>query len=83
MPQVIVPPLLGIELGPGANGIGVMRLLAGSGDPNISSTDNSGGSIAGAAVGSVFHRLDTVDTTHQLYVKTGFVLNAPGTWTAK
>lgn len=83
MPQVIAPPLLGIELGPGANGVGVMRLLAGSGDPNVSATDNSAGIIANSAVGSVYHRLDTVDSTHQFYIKTAFVLNGPGTWTAK
>jgi hypothetical protein len=76
---MISPPLFGLEFG-----ISGVKILSGAGDPNVAATDNKSNSIASAAVGSVFHRTDLVDTTHQLYVKTALAIGSgPGTWTPK
>ena len=62
-------------IGVGSNGVGQVVILFGSGDPN-SVTDAS---LNGAAVGSLWSRLDGPDSTRCLYVKTAL----PNTWTAK
>jgi hypothetical protein len=82
MPQVIAPPLMGFSLGAGPSAVGVLRILAGVGDPNVAATDPHG-DIASSAVGSLFLRTDAPDSTHGLYTKTTFVSGAAGTWTAK
>lgn len=77
MSQIIGNPAAGIGgifLGAGIGGP-VVHLI-GSGDPNTL-TD---GSVTGAAVGSLWSRLDAPDSTHALYVKTAAAGN---TWTAK
>lgn len=82
MAQIIGNPSAGISghmLGLGLNGIGQLVHLAGSGDPNA----NTDPSVASAAVGSLWSRMDAPDSTHALYVKTLFASGAPGTWTAK
>ena len=78
----VTPPLGGIQLAINPNG-GLLKVLTGSGDPNVAATDSSAGDIASAGVGSLFLRMDAPDSTHGLYVKTAFVSGAPGTWTAK
>lgn len=65
----------GIQLGLGLNGVGQLVHLFGSGDPNA----NTDPSVASAAVGSLWSRLDAPDSTHALYVKTAL----PNTWTGK
>ena len=62
---------------------GQVKLLAGSGDPNLAATDSSAGDLASAGVGSLYTRMDGPDPTHCFYVKTAYSAGAPGTWTAK
>jgi hypothetical protein len=84
MPQVIAPPISGIDLGFAGSTGGRVRLLVGTGDPNVSATDNSNGDIASAAIGSLFLRNDGPDSTHCHYIKTALGnAGSPGTWTAK
>jgi hypothetical protein len=78
MPQVITPPIAGIMLGIGPDGVGQIKILTGVGDPNNSETDSSAGDVATAAIGSLFLRMDG-STSTSLYVKTAL----PNTWTAK
>ena len=73
MPQVIAPPLAGFTMG----SIGV-KILAGSGDPNIAATDNSASDLSSSGIGSLFLRIDG-STSTTLYVKTAL----PNTWTPK
>lgn len=78
MSQVVGNPsagIGGIQLGLGIGGVGQVVHLFGCGDPN-SVTDPS---VASAAVGSLWSRLDGPDSTHCLYVKTAL----PNTWTNK
>ena len=82
MPSAITNPLDGIMLGIGANGA-PLKIASGTGDPNVSTNDSSAGDLSTAAIGSLYLRQDTVDSTHQLYVKTAFVPGSPGTWTPK
>ena len=76
MAQITGNPAAGIggmQLGIGANG--PLVHLWGNGDPNAISD----GSVVSAALGSLFTRLDSPDSSHFLYVKTA----APNTWTGK
>jgi hypothetical protein len=78
MAQIIGNPSAGISghmLGLGLNGVGQLVHLAGSGDPNA----NTDPSVASAAVGSLWSRLDGATSTSCLYVKTAM----PNVWTAK
>jgi hypothetical protein len=82
MSQIVGNPSAGIGghmLGLGLNGVGQVVHLFGSGDPNA----NTDASVASAAVGSLFSRLDGPSTTTCLYVKTAYVAGAAGTWTGK
>ena len=74
MPQVIGPPLSGLDLGFAVAGGTRVKILAGTGDPNSAATDNASGDIASA----LFLRTDG-STSTSLYVKTAL----PNTWTAK
>jgi hypothetical protein len=71
-------PFAGLSFG-GSN----VKIAIGVGDPNVS--DNVNADLAACAIGSLFLRTDTPDTTHALYVKTGAnSISAPsGTWTPK
>lgn len=84
MPQVITPPLAGLDLGFASGNLRV-KILVGTGDPNVVATDSTGGDIAGAALASLYLRLDGPDSTHFLYVKTGLATgnNPAGMWTPK
>lgn len=78
MSQIVGNPSAGIGglmLGLGLNGVGQVVYLFAAGDPNA----NTDPSVASAAVGSLYSRLDGPDSTHCLYVKTAL----PNTWTAK
>lgn len=79
MPQTICPPLSGVMLAANVSTGGQVRILTGSGDPNLAATDNANADIANSSIGSIFLRMDAPDSTHALYVKTA----QPGTWTAK
>lgn len=85
MPQVITPPLGGIQLCRNLSTGGPIKILAGQGDPNLAASDSSAGDLAGSAIGSLFLRMDGASTTSVLYVKTGATtVSAPtGTWTNK
>jgi hypothetical protein len=83
MPQVIVPPLSGIDLGFAAASNTRVKLVVGTGDPNVAATDDANGDLASSAVGSLYLRNDGPDATHCLYVKTAVVPGTTGTWTAK
>jgi hypothetical protein len=84
MPQVIAPPISGIDLGFAGSTGGRVRLLVGTGDPNTAATDNGNSDLASSAIGSLFLRNDAPDSTHGLYVKTALgVPGSVGTWTAK
>ena len=83
MPQAITPPLGGIQIALGLNGVGQVKVLTGVGDPNQSTTDSSAGDLSSAAVGSIYLRQDAPDSTTALYVKTAFASGASGSWTAK
>lgn len=85
MPQMTVtPPLSGIDLG-FASGSTRVKLLVGTGDPNLAATDSSVGDLLNAGIGSLYLRNDGFTTSTCLYVKTGLATGgAPtGTWTAK
>jgi len=70
--------LAGIQLAINPNG-GQVKILCGTGDPNIAATDSSAGDIASAGIGSLFLRMDGGAST-TLYVRTAWPAN---TWTAK
>jgi hypothetical protein len=82
MALIATPPLCGIQLGLGIDGIGQLKILGGAGDPNDAATDSTAGDLASAAVGSLFLRMDG-STSTSLYVKTTFTQGGIGTWTAK
>ena len=86
MPNVAAtPPLAAINLGAINPSGGATKILTGTGDPNLSTTDSSAGDLAGAGIGSIYLRMDGPSTSTCLYVKTG--ASSPsaltGTWTAK
>jgi hypothetical protein len=74
----IEPPLAGIDLGLAAASNTRVKLMVGTGDPNVAATDNVTGDLASCAVGSLYLRNDG-STSTSLYVKTAL----PSTWTAK
>ena len=78
MPQVIVPPLSGIDLGFAAASNTRVKVVVGTGDPNVAATDNANGDLAACGIGSLYLRNDG-STSTSLYVKTAL----PSTWTAK
>jgi hypothetical protein len=76
MPQIVGNPsagITGIQIGLGADGVGQVVWLIGTGAPS-GQTDPS---VVNAAVGSLYTRLDGGSST-TLYVKEG-----ASTWTAK
>ena len=81
MPQVIAPPLGGLDLGfRAADGSPTrIRLLCGVGDPNNGTVDG----LSSAAVGSIFLRNDG-GANSVLYVKEAIgTPGSSGTWTPK
>lgn len=85
MPQLTAtPPLSGIQLATNVSG-GQVKVLTGTGDPNLSATDSSAGDLANASIGSLYLRQDGSSTTTCFYVKTGATSGAAptGTWTGK
>jgi len=73
----VFTPAGNIIAAPGPVGSPAVIQFADVGDPNVRSDPDS--MLRNCAIGSVYHRIDLVDSTHQLYVKTGL----PNTWTAK
>jgi hypothetical protein len=71
----------GHMLGEGPGGVGQVCILFGNGDPALFTrvAGDINPNCDGAAVGSLYLRLDAPDSTHALYVKTAL----PNTWTAK